>query len=299
MSKAAGEDGALPHGVDGELEFQYVAGQGRATYLALFEEYRAACSHAESLDGWTWDVPYGPHARETMDLRPASADRRGTLIYLHAGYWQSRDKSQFRFIAPALNEAGFDVALANYPLCPEVSIGEIVDSVSRLPAAVRAALPPEAASAPLIVAGHSAGAHLAVEMVVQPLRTGGGSAGVDGILGISGVYDLVPLIVTTLNAKLRLDEPAAVRFSPRLHLRGPLPPAAFVVGGQETCAFLQQTRDMAHAWRTFAACQLAAVAGEDHFTVLQSLCAPDGLLRSLLLELARSTHRSSFVNSNQ
>lgn len=288
MSEAAREAAGSRHGssVDGELEFQYVTGQGRATFPALFEEYRAACSRADALDGWTWDVSYGPHVRETRDILPARGARRGILIYLHAGYWQSRDKSQFHFIAPSLNEAGFDVALADYPLCPEVTIAGIVESVCRLPAAVRAALPPETAVAPLIMAGHSAGAHLAVEIVRQPLLTGRGSAGVDGILGISGVYDLVPLIGTTLNAKLRLDEPTAVRFSPVLDLVGPLPPAVFVAGGQETDAFLQQTERMADAWGAFGAPRHAIAAGEDHFTVLRSLCDPGGVLRSLLLELS-------------
>ena len=44
-----------------------------------------------------------------MDVRPACGVRQAAIIYLQGGYWQSRDKSMFRFIAP----------LDNYPLCRE------------------------------------------------------------------------------------------------------------------------------------------------------------------------------------
>jgi len=265
-------------------EYQYVTGQGRAAFPALFEEYRAAGVAAEALRGWLRDVRYGEHPRETFDFRPATASngRLGTLIYLHAGYWQSRDKSQFRFLVPGLNDAGFDVALANYPLCPEVSVPEIVHSVYKLPRAVRAVLPPVSGAKPLVVAGHSAGAHLAVEIALNPEAAGA----IDGVLGISGVYDLADLVGTTLNEKLRLDTEAARMASPLHRVRGRVPPGGFVVGGGETEAFREQTRAMAAAWSTFGAGRHAVSAEDDHFTVLKSFCAADGLLRSILTGLA-------------
>ncbi|WP_423460136.1 alpha/beta hydrolase [Ottowia sp. VDI28] len=272
-----------PEAMQDDLEYQYVTGQGRATFPALFEEYRAAGAAAEALGGWLWDLRYGEHPRETFDFRPAaaSAGKVGTLIYLHAGYWQSRDKSQFRFIAPGLNEAGFDVALANYPLCPEVSVSDIVNSVCKLPRAVRAVSPPAAKAQPLIMAGHSAGAHLAVEIALKPEAAGA----IDGVLGISGVYDLTDLVGTTLNENLRLDAGTARMSSPLHRLRGEVPPGAFVVGEGETEAFRLQTQAMANGWRALGACRHAVSPQDDHFTVLKSFCAADGLLRSILTDL--------------
>lgn len=286
---SGGEGAGAPQvgGPGGGAEFQYVTGQGRPTFAALLDGYRAACSQAESLEGWSWDVPYGPRPRQVMDVRPASAPRRGSVIYLHAGYWQSRDKSMFRFLAPPLNEAGFDVVLANYPLCPDMALSGVVDAVCELPEALASVLPSARDGLPVLAVGHSAGAHLAAEMVLRERTAATGMPTISGVLGISGVYDLDPLLKTSLNAKLRLDGASAERLSVVRHLSGSLPPGAFVAGGQETFAFLQQTENMAKAWGRHGACRHATAAGDDHFSILRSLIEPGGLLLSLLLELAR------------
>ena len=93
-----------------DAQFQYVTGQGRpgfATLLPDFEARSAAVASAGVLD-----IRYGEAARETFDFFPATGTARGLLVYFHAGYWQSRDKSLFRFIAPAFTARGLQVALS-------------------------------------------------------------------------------------------------------------------------------------------------------------------------------------------
>ena len=123
----------------------------------------------------------------------------------------------------------------------------------------------------VLVAGHSAGGHIAVELALLE-----STAPLAGVLALSGVYDLAPLRGTTLNANLGLDAGTAQRYSP-LH-RVPtqavraLPPAVFAVGGDETPAFLQQNQQMAHAWQQAGhPAQVDVVPGTDHFTVLEEL----------------------------
>lgn len=263
-------------------EYQYVTGQIRASFPALLADFESASQAAQALEGWQWDIQYGEHPRETFDFRPASGAPRATLIYLHAGYWQSRDKSQFSFLAPGLNEAGFNVALANYPLCPDVSLQDIILSVCRIPRSVRSLSSKSHTRCPLIVAGHSAGGHLAVEIACRPDIAGG----VDGVLAISGIYDLRDLIDTTLNRNLRLDKETARAASPVRRLPSQLPPAAFVVGGDETRAFHEQNQAMAAAWGAVGPSRHEVSAGDNHFMVLTSLCHSNGLLRTMLGELA-------------
>lgn len=278
-------NGVRPLASKSDLEFQYVTGQGHASHARLFEDFRAACQRADSLAGWRWNVPYGTHPRQVMDLRQASDPARAILIYLHAGYWQSRDKSQFRFIVPPLNDAGFHVAMVNYPLCPDVSVADIVAGLRGLPAKVRAMMPAASADAPLIVMGHSAGAHLAIEMALESLNDGSDGGRVDGVFGISGVYELLPLVATTLNARLQLDAQTAIRSSPGRRLAGPLPPAVFVAGDNETQAFLQQTQAISNAWQAFGKSRYAFAQSDDHFSILTSLLDAEGLLRQLLEQL--------------
>jgi len=268
-------------------EYQYVAGQRRERFPALFAAFESANDRTLAALAWQLDIPYGAHARETFDLCPAIAPARGTVVYLHAGYWQSRDKAQFRFLAPALCAAGFNVALAGYPLCPDVTLAALTAGVRKTLPAVAAALPPDQRGLPLIVAGHSAGGHLAVELALSQGPDTPRETRIAGIVPISGIYDLAPLVQTTLNERLRLDAGQARACSPRFRLRAGLPAAIFVVGKEETAEFLRQNDEMAQAWRASGnAAQSIAVEGQDHFSLLEVLARPDGLLVGWVGELA-------------
>ncbi|MFN5783647.1 MAG: hypothetical protein ACK442_11365, partial [Novosphingobium sp.] len=107
-------------------QFEYIDGQLRPSHPALFEQFAAQNERAVSECQPELDLAYGLHPRQTLDLFRTGQPRRGVVAYFHAGYWQSRDKSGFRFLAPPLVADGFDVAVINYPLSPELSVMEIV-----------------------------------------------------------------------------------------------------------------------------------------------------------------------------
>lgn len=260
-------------------QFEYIDGQLRPTHAALFERFAAANEAAIGAGQPELDLPYGPHPRQTMDLFRAAGARRAVVAYLHAGYWQSRDKSGFRFLAPPLTDDGFDVALINYPLSPELGVMEIVDATA-------AALPVLAeltANAPLILVGHSAGAQIAVElaMAAPPVT-------IAAILSISGVFDLEPLLDTTVNAKLGLDPTTARAASPIHRVRPGAPPTLFAVGAFETESFQRQSSAMSRAWTEAGnAASDLIVPAADHFSILAELSGEAGLLRTALGQLGQ------------
>jgi arylformamidase len=260
-------------------QFEYIDGQLRPSHPALFEQFAAQNERAVSECQPELDLAYGLHPRQTLDLFRTGQPRRGVVAYFHAGYWQSRDKSGFRFLAPPLVADGFDVAVINYPLSPELTVMEIV-------AAAQPALPALAAltgEAPLILAGHSAGAQMAIELAMaQPAATGS----IAGILAISGVFDLEPLQGTTVNAKLALDPASSRAASPLHRVRPGAPPTLFAVGALETQAFQGQTAAMAQAWADAGnVASQVTVPEADHFSILTALCGADGVLRAAVGEL--------------
>lgn len=261
-------------------QFEYIDGQLRPSQAALFEHYAAESDRAVSTGQPELDLAYGPHPRQRLDLFRTDQPRRGVVAYFHAGYWQSRDKSGFRFLAPPLTADGFDVALINYPLSPELGVMDIV-------AAAAAALPVLAEltdQAPLILVGHSAGAQIAVELAMSAARV---SAPIAGIVSISGVFDLEPLLDTSVNAKLGLDTASARAASPIHRVRPGAPRTLFAVGALETPAFQGQTARMAQAWADAGngASELT-VPDADHFSILTELRREDGALRAAIGELA-------------
>lgn len=253
-----------------DYQFEYVQGQGRPHYPCLLQDFERQ-SDVTAAQAWAQlDLPYGTHARQRLDVFPCTqAQPQGVLLYLHAGYWQSRDKSLFRWLARSLNARGLHSVLANYPLCPEVSLSDLVDRVAPAVAAAHGLLP-EWSNLPLVLAGHSAGGHLACEMGLRHAARAVRLGRVDGIWAMSGIYELLPLCSTTLNERLQLDEAQALAMSPVTRALPLELPAVWAVGADETPEFLRQNRQMHEAWRAqgnWSRC--VEVAGADHFSLLQ------------------------------
>lgn len=111
-------------------QFEYIDGQLRPTHAALFDDIAAQNDRAVMEAQPTLDIVYRQHPRQTLDLFRAPRRRGATVGFFHAGYWQSRDKSGFRFLAPPLAADGFDVAIINYPLSPDMGVNDVAAAAS-------------------------------------------------------------------------------------------------------------------------------------------------------------------------
>lgn len=259
-------------------QFQYVHGQSRPGFPSLLAEYEAESLLAVAAGPCALDQRYGASERQTFDFFPARGTARGTLAYFHAGYWQSRDKSTFRFIAPAFADIGLNVALVNYPLCPSVSLPELVVAASACVPAIRR-FSTGGTAVPLVLAGHSAGAHIAVELALADEHAASTGRAIDGVVAMSGIFDLAPLVGTSLNDKLRLDAASAAACSPLRRVRAHAPPMLVVVGEEETPAFIDQSRRLHEAWTEAGnRSALHLAPGADHFSLLRHFASPAGPL---------------------
>lgn len=220
-------------------------------------------------------LSYGPGERERMDWFDAGPGAP-VAIFIHGGYWQALDEGWFSYVAPPLLGHGVSVAIVTYDLAPRVSLDRIVEQM-RVAAEVVAAR----AGALPVATGHSAGGHLSACL----LSEGRARAAV----AISGVFELAPLIPTSINAALRLDAFEARRLSPA---EWPAPAGAVldcVVGGDESAEFLRQSRDMAERWgRHGARTRFDPLPGLNHFTVLDPLFDANSTLVRRIAELAHS-----------
>ena len=228
-------------------------------------------------------LAYGPGEREVIDLfeaAPTEGSGAPVVVFIHGGYWQALDPSWFSWIAPALLAHGVSVAIPGYDLCPDVRLGRIITQMRQATDLLRART-----GARPVVTGHSAGGHLAACL----LSEGRASAAV----AISGVFDLAPLIPTSLNAALRLDADEAAALSP---VRWPAPTGGApggtvldcVVGADETPEFLRQSRAMVELWASEGATtRFEALDGLNHFTVLDPLADADSTLVRRIVALAR------------
>jgi arylformamidase len=226
------------------------------------------------------EIAYGRGPREVMDLFEASPDAP-VAVFLHGGYWQALDKAWFSGVAPAFLAHGVSLAVPSYDLCPAVRLGVILGQVRAAVETVR-----DRTGARPVVFGHSAGGHMAACM----LSEGRAAAAV----AISGVFDLAPLIPTSLNKALDLDAREAAALSP---IHWPVPDGSTpggtvldcVVGADESPEFLRQSRMMADLWGAQGVeTRYEALPGLNHFTVLDPLFDPDSALVKRIAALAHN-----------
>jgi arylformamidase len=198
----------------------------------------------------------------------------------------------FSQTAKGPNALGVTVAVAGYDLCPQVSIAAIIEQM-------RAACLWlwRKQKKRIMVYGHSAGGHLAACMVAQDWKAFAADAPNDLVpaaYAISGVFDLLPLLQVSQNQDLRLDQAEARRVSP-LYWKVPAGRSLdAVVGALESSEFLRQSKTIADAWRQgMVTTRYEAIAGTNHFTVLDPLADPQSAMTRRIVELAHGVNSLS------
>ncbi len=220
------------------------------------------------------NAPYGPSERQRLDLYHPAGPATGLAVFIHGGYWKQFDRSYWSHFSAGLTARGWAVAIPSYTLAPDARITEITREIAR---AIEVAA--GYVAGPIRLTGHSAGGHLAARMgcndvVIDPSIR----ARIAHILPISPLSDLRPLIETTMNETLRIDDAEAVAESPVCH-DAPETPVTVWIGAEERPAFLDQARWLVEAWGA----RHRIAPGRHHFDVIDELCEPDSPLVNALL----------------
>ena len=176
------------------------------------------------------DLRYGERAEERLDFLPSllpDCGRAPTLLWIHGGGWQipTPKETKGAWVAGALRAAGANVALLEYSahsphnLPVSTQCEQAILATAWLARKLRAG---ELAGDPkrLVVAGHSAGGHLAAVCAVHPKTR----SSLCGVLTVAGVGDLAPIKASYLQtpwgsgaragAGVRLTDEEVDRWSP-------------------------------------------------------------------------------------
>jgi arylformamidase len=242
-------------------------------YYPFVEAYAAQsalvyqqCAHQKNL-------AYGPLPSNTLDLFLPTNDGLKVnsvplLVFIHGGYWQELSKEASVFAAADCVEQGFAFCAIDYTLAPQASIQTMIQECK----AALAWLHNNAAQYGLdanqiVVAGSSAGAHLA-SLCAE-------CAGVKGVALVSGIYELEPLIGTTVNPALQLTPTTAHSVSPQRMAFTRYPNTVVCWGEIETSEFKRQSREfagkIASEGRVGATLELFEIAQRNHFDVIMDL----------------------------
>ena len=253
----------------GALEREYNLRIRHPERSAVYERFAADSAALRSSHGGFETLRYGDTPNSAIDFfRAAGQDRAPLFIFIHGGYWRALDRRIFSFLARPWIARGVHVALPGYDLAPATSVRAIAGQVRRAVAQLIArAVPLGIDERRVVVSGHSAGAHLgALALDAAP----GWFAA--GFLGVSGLYDLEPLLATSVNLDVRLDVAEARALSPSRRSAQRATRYRLAVGGAETDGFRQQSHDYAAALRGHGCdAESIEIPARTHFDVLDDL----------------------------
>lgn len=225
------------------------------------------------------DARYGPGERACWDLFPAADPAAPCIAFIHGGYWQRGSRQESTCFGEGLRAHGWHVAVLGYTLAPQASLTAITAEVHAGLDWLAADSAAHGIAGPLLLTGWSAGGCLTTLSLGHPRVAAG--------LAISGVYELGPLRDTSMDATLRLTDEEIAALSP-LRLPHTPKPLAIAYGSRELQAFVDDSRTL-HAQRAAAHLPgaLTPVPGANHFTILDALRRPDGLLVRAAIEALR------------
>ncbi|MEA5075674.1 MAG: alpha/beta hydrolase [Coriobacteriia bacterium] len=167
----------------------------RLSLPVIYAELKAR--GARSISGVAEErVGFGPDPAQHVLLMTPDARRPGDpLVYfMHGGSWRYGSPEQFRAVGRFFARHGYIAALGGYRLVPEAHFpAQLHDALDGLRAALERRAATGLGDGPVIVAGQSAGGHLAALVAFDEETRRGrglGDARITGVLPVSGVLDL-------------------------------------------------------------------------------------------------------------
>jgi arylformamidase len=239
-----------------------------------------------------FDVPYGPDPRQRYDfyMPPRASGNEPMAVFIHGGYWQWRDRKDFAFTAAGALANGVAWAMPSYRQCPAVRIADIVADMQTFLVHLW-----QRTGRRAVVTGHSAGGHLTAALLATDWSR---FEGVPADLlrmgyAISGVFEVAPLVGTSIGTALHETAESALAVSPRF---GAMPPQdrwlTAAVGGNESGEFIRQSVDMARHWSAAGiAAEAVIIPGANHFTVIDDLARPGSAMSLRIAAMARTCAR--------
>lgn len=183
------------------------------------------------------DVPYGEHPRNKLDIYvPESAIADANVaVFFYGGSWKFGSKADYLFVGQALASKGIITVIADYRLYPEVRFPAFVEDGAKAVGWVHRHIAGRGGDPNRIfLIGHSAGAHIASMLALNPDFLG--AEGVDvselkGLIGLAGAYDFLPIESPTIREVFAVEDLAATQ--PITHASDRAPPTLLLTGDND------------------------------------------------------------------
>ncbi len=226
------------------------------------------------------DIAYGSDPRQKLDIyRPAGGrPSKAVIVFLYGGSWKSGERADYRFVGEAFASRGYTVVIPDYRLYPEVRFPVFVEDAAKAVAWVsRNGIADEDDPKPIVLMGHSAGAHIAALLALdQSYLDAAGAPGhlIDGWVGLAGPYafdpseypNTRPIFATASDP----DQTRPTRFATEA-----APPTLLLHGTEDETVFPKNSQDLARKLQGLGVdARYGALPDVGHTGILLALARP-------------------------
>lgn len=259
-----------------------------ATPLALFDVFASGRGYTR-----TADLAYANTARQKLDVYAAnrkSKELQPVVVFLYGGGWEIGRRERYGFIGKALTGQGFVAVVPDYRVYPEGRFPDFIfdaahalrwtkDNIARYGGDPQR----------MFVMGHSAGAHIAALLALDPQylqSVGMTRAQLLGMIGLAGLYDFLPL--KSERQQMIFGPPAQHwRSQPINFANGTNPPMLLMTGDDDDTVPPRNTHSLAAKIRAHGGpVAVIEYRGVGHAELLTGLATPFGFEGQVLRAIA-------------
>lgn len=231
--------------------------------------------------------PYGTQSRESFDIFLPDGNLKGLHVFIHGGFWMSRDKSIFSFLADSYIRRQWAFAIPNFPLMPDVRMKDMVASVKRSCEVIWASYTGSSTATPWTISGHSSGAHLVARALLgsDPMSIPEPAS----VSLISGAYDLEAVQQSEVNDVLQIStQEVSQQCALQQNSRVLASATALYVGSREPKSWTVQSDRLARNLQRDGYSKSVIpvyLAGYDHFSIVEALAQPQSEIGQQILTI--------------
>lgn len=197
-------------------------------------------------------VAYGDGERRKLDIYlPSKPNGDDTVIvFIYGGSWRMGHRSQYRFTAQPFAAAGYVTVVPDYRLYPEARFPDFVSDIAAALKWVQTELVGEGGAAKIVLVGHSAGAHIAALLALDPryLEAEGLSTDIiKGWVGLAGPYAFDPIKTKSTTAIFAPAADDVSQAQPVTFARGDGPPALLLHGDKDGTVYPWNSEELEKA----------------------------------------------------
>ncbi len=221
----------------------------------------AACSPLGALNGLNRLTPgdggvtrrvegaaFGADTRQRLDVYApkGAASPLPVVVFFYGGSWNSGLRDGYGFAARALAARGFVVVVPDYRLVPQVRWPAFVEDGAAALRWVTANIAGHGGDpARIAVMGHSAGAHIALLLALDPRWGVAGS--IKAAVGLAGPYDFLPFTSGGAADAALGNAPDLQDTQPIHFARGDAPPLLLLHGSEDITVLPRNSTRLANA----------------------------------------------------